>query len=72
MTRRRLSIQSLKSRIETLSRRHREIDRRIEREQQQPWPDMNRINLLKRERLGLKDAIRLTQAMVLRNGGKAA
>ena len=72
MTRKRVSIQSLKSRIETLSRRHRELDRRIEKEQRNPWPDASQIKMLKREKLGLRDAIRMTQTLILRNDRRTA
>jgi len=72
MTQRQLSASSLKSRIETLSRRHRDLDARIEAEQHGAWPDMSRIKRLKQERLGLRDAIRMTQAILARSGGKAA
>ena len=72
MPNKKISIQSLKSRIETLSRRHRELDQRIEREQKNAWPDMIRIKTLKRERLGLRDAIRLTQSMILRHDSTPA
>ena len=72
MTRKRVSIQSLKARIETLSRRHRELDRRIEKEQRNAWPDTGQIRMLKREKLGLRDAIRMTQTLILRHSRKTA
>ncbi|KRS14726.1 hypothetical protein XM53_03260 [Roseovarius atlanticus] len=66
MKRRRLSPKSLKARIDTLTRRHREIDLRITREQSQPTGDALRLKQLKQERLGLRDAIRLTQTLLKR------
>jgi len=69
MTQRTLSARSLRARIETLTRRHRELDTRIEAEQHGSWPDMSRIKRLKQERLGLRDAIRMTRAILARSGG---
>lgn len=66
MQKRNLSIKSLLTRVDTLRRRHRNLDGQIQKEQQHPSPDFNRINTLKREKLGLRDAIRLTQVMLSR------
>ncbi len=66
MKRRILSPKSLKARIDTLSRRHRELDLRITREENRPAADTLRLKQLKQERLGLRDAIRLTQTLLKR------
>ena len=63
MTPRRISPQSLLSRIATLRRRHQDIDARITTEHQRPMPDMAMLKRLKQERLGLKDAIHVTRMM---------
>lgn len=67
-----LSRSSLKARINTLSRRHREIDARIAREESRPAACTTQIKQLKQERLGLRDAIRMTQALMARVGGRNA
>ncbi|KGM86536.1 putative small protein [Roseovarius mucosus DSM 17069] len=64
MTPRRISPQSLLSRIATLRRRHQDIDARITTEHQRPMPDMAMLKRLKQERLGLKDAIHVTRMML--------
>jgi hypothetical protein len=66
MTPRRISPQSLLSRIATLRRRHQDIDARITTEHQRPMPDMAMLKRLKQERLGLKDAIHVTRMMLAR------
>lgn len=66
MKTRTFSRSSLKARIDTLRRRHREIDARITREENRPAADMLQIKQLKQERLGLRDAIRMTQALMTR------
>ncbi len=66
MTRRQPSSRSLEARIDTLRRRHREIDLRITREESQPAADALRIKALKQERLGLRDAIQVTQIVLRR------
>lgn len=66
MPNRKISPKSLTARIETLRRRHRELDQRIEREQTRPAPDDGQIKQLKQERLGLRDAIRVTQSVLTR------
>lgn len=66
MTPRRISPQSLLSRIATLRRRHQDIDARITLEHQRPMPDMAELKRLKQERLGLKDAIHVTRLMLAR------
>lgn len=66
MTRRPLSPNSLRSRIDILRRRHREIDTRITSEHQRPLPDITRLKRLKKERLGLKDAISVTRMILSR------
>lgn len=65
---RKISPDRLIARIKTLSRRRRDISAQVEEEELRPWPDMQRIRTLKRERLGLKDAIRVTRAMLHRQG----
>lgn len=65
---RKISPDRLIARIKTLSRRRRDISAQVEEEELRPWPDMQRIRTLKRERLGLKDAIRVTRAMLQRQG----
>jgi hypothetical protein len=64
MAHRRISPGALIARIDTLRRRHRELDRRIEAEQQRPAPDDTEIKRLKQERLGLRDAISVTQSVL--------
>ncbi|WP_424931725.1 DUF465 domain-containing protein [Amaricoccus macauensis] len=49
---------SLLSRIDTLRRRHRRLDLRVETEQRRPRPDAGMLQWLKRERLRLKDQLR--------------
>ncbi|MCR9146290.1 MAG: YdcH family protein [Rhodobacteraceae bacterium] len=66
MTTRTFSRSSLKARIDTLRRRHREIDARITREESRPSANMLQIKQLKQERLGLRDAIRMTQSLMTR------
>lgn len=56
---------SLKIRIHTLRRRHRALDARITRRESQPSADMQDIKQLKQERLGLRDAIRLAQSLLM-------
>ena len=60
------SIASLIARVDTLRRRHRELDRRIEAAQNQPGIDEIEIKRLKQERLGLRDAIAVTQMVLTR------
>jgi len=71
MTHRRISRESLANRIDTLRRRHAEIDTRIAAEQQRPMPDMARLKQLKTEKLGLKDAIAITRTILARHGPQA-
>lgn len=66
MTQRKLSPKSLMTRIETLRRRHRELDERIEKAQRGDEFDDIEIKQLKQERLGLRDAIRVTQSVLTR------
>jgi hypothetical protein len=66
MTPRRISPQSLLSRMATLRRRHQNIDALITTEHQRPMPDMALLKRLKQERLGLKDAIHVTRLMLAR------
>ncbi len=61
-----LSFASLQNRIETLRRRHRELDARISAEQSRAAPDFMQIKQLKQEKLGLRDAIRMTQILISR------
>ncbi|MCR9115222.1 MAG: YdcH family protein [Rhodobacteraceae bacterium] len=68
MPNRSISPNSLIARITTLRRRHRDISRRIESEELRPLPDPTHIKQLKQERLGLKDAIRMTKSMLMRAG----
>lgn len=63
MTHRRISHQSLISRIATLRQRHAKIDALIDDEQRRPMPDIARLKRLKQERLGLKDAIAITRSI---------
>ncbi len=57
MQTRTLSAKALRTRIKALTRKHRRIDNRIEMEQMRPHPDVVLVRQLKRERLGLKDAL---------------
>ena len=70
MTSRKVSTESLVARIKTLSRRHRELDKRIDKEQLRTWPDVALLKRLKQERLGLKDAIHLTRSLIIRAGAR--
>ena len=63
---RKLSANSLKTRIDELRRRHRALDAKVENEQLRAWPDAPRLKALKRERLGLRDTIRMTQTLLKR------
>lgn len=69
MPNRKISPKSLSARIEELRRRHRDLDGKVAREQLRPWPDAARLHQLKRERLGLKDTLRATQALLHRTVG---
>lgn len=66
MKTRKLSPRSLKARIDTLRRRHRELDERITHEESRPAANPLEIKQLKQERLGLRDAIRVTQTVLAR------
>lgn len=66
MPNKKLSPDRLKARIQTLSRRHRDLDAQVEAEQTRPLPDMTKLRTLKQEKLGLKDAIRVTRLMLAR------
>jgi hypothetical protein len=72
MPHRRISHQSLISRIATLRRRHAKIDARIDDEQRRPMPDIARLKRLKQERLGLKDAIAMTRTIADRHNPDSA
>jgi hypothetical protein len=48
---------SLIKRIETLRKRHSEIDQVLQDEQQRPLPDIIRVHQFKREKLLIKDEI---------------
>ena len=61
-----ISPDRLAARITTLSRRHRDISALVEAEQARPMPDMAKLQSLKQERLGLKDAIHVTKSMLAR------
>ena len=61
-----LSLASLQNRIDTLRRRHRDLDAKISTEQSRAAPDFMQIKQLKQEKLGLRDAIRMTQQMIAR------
>jgi len=67
MTQRRPAPKSLRSRLSTLRRRHRDLDERIAAEHQRPLPDLIRLKRLKKERLGLKDAITVTRMILSRH-----
>lgn len=66
---RKLSPRTLITRIDELRRRHRQIDTEVAHEQIRAWPDTGRLKRLKREKLSLKDAIRLTESILTRIGG---
>lgn len=68
MIKRKISPASLIARIQTLRSRHREISARIDEEHMRPLPDAQKLRQLKRERLGLKDAIRGNRAILMRPG----
>ncbi len=61
---------SINERIATLRLRHKELDRIIEEEQQQPWPDDPLIKNLKRQKLRIKDRIAAIE-IGSSNGGHA-
>ncbi|WP_338548609.1 YdcH family protein [Roseovarius phycicola] len=63
---RKVSPKSLQTRIDTLRRRHRELDDRISTAQSHKAPDFTQIKQLKQEKLGLRDAIRMTQSLLAR------
>lgn len=52
-----LSPKALGTRIRALTRKHRKLDNQIKMEQMRPNPDGALMRQLKRERLGLKDAL---------------
>ena len=64
MTPGKIKASRLKARIDTLRRRHRELDTRITQEESRPSADPTQIKRLKQERLGLRDAIRVTQTVL--------
>lgn len=66
MPNKKISPDRLMARIQTLRIRHRAIDARVEAEQTRPLPDTAKLRALKQERLGLKDAIHVTRAMLSR------
>ena len=55
---------SLSSRIDALRVRHRGLDLRVETEQRRPRPDASELQWLKRERLRLKDEMRLYEGLL--------
>lgn len=63
---REISVGPLIARLKALLRRHSELDATIDNEQIRPWADPERLKQLKRERLGLRDAIRKTQSKLRR------
>lgn len=67
---RKVSLNSLQTRIDTLRRRHRELDERISNAQSRTAPDFTEIKQLKQEKLGLRDAIRMTQTLLSRMHAK--
>ena len=67
-----LSYGTLVARLKALVRRHSELDARIDDEQIRPWADPERLKALKRERLGLRDAIRRTRSRLRRAGTRQA
>jgi hypothetical protein len=53
---------ALEQRIETLKKRHTEIDYQVRSEEARPFPDAIRLHHLKHQKLNLKDEIaRLTE-----------
>jgi len=70
MPNRQISPESLIARIKTLRRRHRDLDAQVEAEQMRPSPDSHVLRDLKQQRLGLKDAIRVTKSMLIRSGAQ--
>lgn len=48
---------SLKGRIEELSKRHRQLDEQIEKEQKRPASDISTLKDLKRQKLRIKEEI---------------
>ncbi|MFK7939088.1 MAG: YdcH family protein [Roseovarius sp.] len=66
MPNKKISPDRLMARIATLRRRHQDIDMRVENEQSRAAPDTVKLRQLKQERLGLKDAIHVTHAMLVR------
>jgi hypothetical protein len=63
VTKRHVSAKALGTRIRALTRKHRQIDQLIEIEQMRPRPDTNLVHRLKRQRLGLKDALHAAQRL---------
>lgn len=70
MKKRKISATSLIARIKTLSARHRALSAQIEAEQMRPLPDTQRLTRLKRQRLGLKDAIHGARALLAQPGAR--
>lgn len=67
---REISPGTLIARLKALLRRHGELDATIDNEQMRPWADPERLKQLKRERLGLRDAIRRTQSKLRHAGAR--
>ena len=66
MPKKKLSTSALIARIKALRSRHQLLDDRIDRENTRPAPDSQVLRQLKRERLGLRDAIHVTRVMLAR------
>lgn len=67
-----VSTGSLIARLKALLRRHSELDATIDNEHLRPWADPDRLRQLKRERLGLRDAIHKTQSKLRRARSRGA
>ena len=63
-----VSSATLASRIKALRNRHHELNSRIGREQTRPLPDNHSLRRLKKQRLGIRDAIRTMSSRLRHNG----
>lgn len=64
VNRKKLSTRSLTERIETLSRRKTNLEKQIEKELDEGAADEVRLALLRKETMGLRDAIRVTRTVM--------
>lgn len=64
MSGKRLSTRSLTERIETLTRRKTHLEKEIESELKEGAADIDRVDRLRQETTGLRDAIRVTRTVL--------